>query len=553
MKPRHWFCLALLMAALAIQARSVRAENEGQADLDKATEAKLTARTMDDLAEVISLCDKAIDAGLDEANMEFANKILAGTLVQRAELIASAIFDRGQPPPQWQQLRQLAQADLDRALAIDGKQSDAQFLAARLLALPGGDLDKSREAINQAIELIEDDPQMKARALIMRAELSQDREQQAADLDEAVKIAPKIADTHRARGMFRMLQAQLDDALADFEAALQVDPKNSDVYENKGVILFLQKKYDEAKDAFDEAIKLEPRNASAYTHRARVLAIKKDRVGAFSNLEMALKIDPKNTGALLVRARLYMEARKNREALAEVENALRVAPGLIEGLQLHAALSAEAGRFAEAIRDLEQLRKVAPNNIEILMQLGMLYTVAKKPDKAIDNYNRVLAQDSAAWLALRGRADALLNQGKQSEAVVDYETALKIKADDPSILNNLAWVLATSPNDQLRNGKRAVELAESACKVTEFKQAHILSTLAASYAESGDFEKAVEWSAKAVTLGKGAVKNQLSKELESYKEHKPWREAIASDALLTDDSETDAASEPDADSAESNP
>ena len=84
------------------------------------------------------------------------------------------------------------------------------------------------------------------------------------------------------------------------------------------------------------------------------------------------------------------------------------------------------------------------------------------------------------------------------------------------MLNNLAWVLATSPDDELRDGKRAIELAKPACEVTEYKQAHILSTLAASYAESGDFDTAVEWSKKAVDVGAEKLKGQLTKELESY-------------------------------------
>ena len=60
--------------------------------------------------------------------------------------------------------------------------------------------------------------------------------------------------------------------------------------------------------------------------------------------------------------------------------------------------------------------------------------------------------------------------------------------------------------------------------MTDYKAAHILSTLAAGYAESGDFEKAREWSAKAVELGEGEVKEQLQAELESYQQEKPWRE-----------------------------
>ncbi len=94
------------------------------------------------------------------------------------------------------------------------------------------------------------------------------------------------------------------------------------------------------------------------------------------------------------------------------------------------------------------------------------------------------------------------------------------------MLNNLAWLLATSPDEKLRNGKRAIELATEGCKVTEYKQAHLLSTLAAGYAETGDFKTAIEWSKKSVELAGEDIKENLTKELESYEAGKPWRELL---------------------------
>jgi hypothetical protein len=87
-------------------------------------------------------------------------------------------------------------------------------------------------------------------------------------------------------------------------------------------------------------------------------------------------------------------------------------------------------------------------------------------------------------------------------------------------------VLATSPEDGVRNAERSIELGLKACELTKYERPHILSTLAAGYAEKGDWETAIKWSSKAVELGAkdDSVDEQLKKELESYKQKKAWRE-----------------------------
>jgi tetratricopeptide (TPR) repeat protein len=127
-----------------------------------------------------------------------------------------------------------------------------------------------------------------------------------------------------------------------------------------------------------------------------------------------------------------------------------------------------------------------------------------------------------------------------AEAIADYEKAIEMQKESPGLLNNLAWVLATSPDDKLRDGKRAIELATKASELTEFKAGYILSTLAAAYAETGDFESARKWSAESVKFGGEAEMEQLRKELESYRASKPWREL----QNVEQEKEADAGAEP---------
>ena len=133
-------CVLLTLIVFAA-ANTALAANEGQELLDQATEKRLEAQTPQDLSEVIRLAEEAIKKGLDDTNKQFANNLLSGTLLQRANLFAGAIFEKSRPDRRWPQMRAAAIKDLERALEIEPKIGEAHFLIARLHALPGGDRD----------------------------------------------------------------------------------------------------------------------------------------------------------------------------------------------------------------------------------------------------------------------------------------------------------------------------------------------------------------------------------------------------------------------------
>ena len=96
------------------------------------------------------------------------------------------------------------------------------------------------------------------------------------------------------------------------------------------------------------------------------------------------------------------------------------------------------------------------------------------------------------------RGFAYHRKGLYRPAIADFEKALSLAPDMPEARNGLAWLFATATDPRARNGQRAVALALKACEQTKWQDPSILDTLAAAYAETGDFPDAVQWETSAL-------------------------------------------------------
>ena len=516
--------------------------NEGQADLDEAVIQRIDAQSGEQLESVTTLLESAIKKGLDEENQSFAKKMLASVQLQRGQALAGAILRA--TGRQQLQVRDEALRELAKAVEHDPTLVEAYLLIARLnmLPLPGGDQKSVLDASAKAIELLKDDPLQQSEAYWMRSAAQSDEELRLADLNAALKADPNNLKAMQERAGIRLKNGDVENALEDLETVLLKDPTNQQVAGAAVEQLVNMNRLDEAIELITKLLAASP-SEGMYRMRAILHRSSGKIEQAASDLNKAIAMAPKDPMTLLQRAEVALDREDIKSAKEDYRIALQVAPQIVnldQVIGLRSRIALMENRLADAINDAQMLTDRNPDNLFHRLRLASLFTLDNRPRKAIQVLTEILQADPENVGVLRSRGDAFLSVGDHQKAIEDYESAVSSveqseidgadeiqKQEAAGIYNNLSWVLATSPISDVRDGKRSLELAEKAASLTNFEAPHILSTLAAAHAETGNFEKAVQWSEKAVQLGDQEDHEQLEQlelELESYKKGEAWRE-----------------------------
>jgi Flp pilus assembly protein TadD len=182
------------------------------------------------------------------------------------------------------------------------------------------------------------------------------------------------------------------------------------------------------------------------------------------------------------------------KALAEMKAGVDLSPNDVEAHSRYGNTLIQAGKLAEGAPYFEMVVRAQPNDAHAHFTLGTVYLAQKRSEKAI----------------------------------VEFKEAIRLSPETPQCLNALAWIYATSPKAELRNGTEAVRLAEKACALTRRQSAEVLDTLAAAYAETARFEDAIKAATEARTValaGKDAAAAAvLAQRLQFYQSGNPYRE-----------------------------
>lgn len=161
------------------------------------------------------------------------------------------------------------------------------------------------------------------------------------------------------------------------------------------------------------------------------------------------------------------------------------------------------GQFAKAETHLRRALEFKPTDVDARSELAELLAQTGRKTEAIEQL-RCAAAEKPSFPGRARLGTLLAATGRFSEAVAELRLALRQQPDSVELLNNLAWLLATAPEAAVRSGPEAVQYAQTACRLTKEQDATPVGTLAAAYAEAGDFTNAAKTAQRAIALATAA-------------------------------------------------
>ena len=356
------------------------------------------------------------------------------------------------------------------------------------------------------------------------------------------------------------------DSTSLFEHALAVTRDNFVAHNNRGVVLLNEGKLAAAQQHFTEAVRIKPnypeglgnlalcrlkegRTAEAAELLERSLqgratvevwynrGLMEEQRGRAAEAERAyakaLRLWPNHVPSRLAMGILLTGQNRGEEALGHFQAAVRAAPDNADAhFNLAFALNCR-GEFADAAAHYAEACRLRPEDVEARQNLALALLDAGRITEAAEQLREALRLRPDArmhhYLAL-----VLDSQGQAAEALTHYRDAARLGPDTPLYLNDLAWLLASNPKAELRDGAEAVRLAERARDLTGGKEARCWGTLDAAYAEVGRFADALTAAAKARDLAQASGQTDIALQAEQrmaiYREGKPFRAAASAPA-----------------------
>ncbi|QEG22515.1 tetratricopeptide repeat protein [Mariniblastus fucicola] len=352
------------------------------------------------------------------------------------------------------------------------------------------------------------------------------------DINNSLRINNENAASWSNRGVVNNELGNRQQAVNDIAVAIRLNKNSARAYYNLGNVLYAAGAHDEAIKNYDKAIELRPAEAWFYINRASAKHDAGYTDDARKDYAKSIEINKRISDSHIGMSNIYLSENDLDKALESAERAVDIQPKNAVSLNHRGWVLYKLGKVEEAMFDLNRAINYAPRLQLAYNNRAVCNVALGKLDEAIEDYDRCieLSGGEGTPTTLSNRAVAFEAKMEYKKAMADFEKALELGDSVPEVLNGLAWFLAVCPEEDFRDGKKAVEYAKKAVGISGDKDWNFIDTLAAALAENGDFEAAVESQKKAVELAPEDEKSGYQARLELYQSKKPYRSNVGKSA-----------------------
>jgi Flp pilus assembly protein TadD len=251
----------------------------------------------------------------------------------------------------------------------------------------------------------------------------------------------------------------------------------------------------------------------------------KNGITLFSNV---IKNNPNNSNAYCELGRGMDRNGRYDEAVRYYLKALQINPNYAEAHYELGVTLEEQGHSKEALKHYQEALRIKPDYAKVHNNIGVILSKKGNFVDAVHHYQKAIKISPTYAIAYYNLGIISSKHDRVREAIPCYQKALQFNFNMTQALYQLSWILSTYEDAKYRNGEEALKLAEKLCKVTQYRQPLSLDALAAAYAETKKFDKAILTAQKGLELAELQGAKELAfgikKRIGLYKKGQPYRQ-----------------------------
>lgn len=255
---------------------------------------------------------------------------------------------------------------------------------------------------------------------------------------------------------------------------------------------------------------------------------------ALADFRAALEFDPNCWRAYHNRGVSLAQAGQFAEAFDDICRCIAINPNFAKAFSNRATLYLQASDVEHAVADYESALRLEPQLTQALVGYGRLCHMTGRFDDALANLDHAMAGTEVSAELCCSRGDLLVDLGRYSDALKDYARAIDLDPQFEHAYRNGAWLLATCPDDTIRDAKAALAGAQKALECGYGDRCAALDTLAAAQANAGQYREAVATINQAIQIAPPQARETYEERRAMYEGGQPFRTEPVSDVQTAD-------------------